>query len=270
MNQPGHQTPDHAHAQPPGTLVRVERNALKGRILGELVLDRPDKRNALTPEMLATLIDGADALIADRSVHAIVLRSEGETFCSGFDLARCHDEPGTLETLLRGLSRLIGILRASPKPVVVGVQGAAVAGAAALLAAADLVIADQNAKFGYPVVRLGISPAVSAPSLIEAIGTGHARARLLNPELIDADRAHDLGWVHTIVPVPEDVRPRAQIEAAKLADKPPHAYAATKGWLNQLADATNHAAGDAALRASLTLAEGPEQHELLARALRRK
>lgn len=249
--------------------IRTERNTLKGRTLGEIVLNRPDKRNALTPEMLRALHHAATTLIADETIQTIVIRSEGETFCSGFDLTLCQQQPGTLETLLTLLSRTITTLRAAPKPVVIGVQGAAVAGAAALLVAADLVIADTNAKFGYPVVRLGISPAVSAPSLIDAIGTGHARARLLNPELIDAHRAHALGWVHTLVHIPEDVQPRAQTEAAHLADKPPHAYAVTKAWLNTITEPLNDHA-NTALQTSLNLAESPEQQQLLAKALRRR
>jgi methylglutaconyl-CoA hydratase len=249
--------------------VRVERATLKGRELGEIVLDRPDKRNALTPAMLCAACEAARELIGDPAVQAIVLRSEGETFCAGFDLDACHDDESALPSLLSSLAELIGLLRGAPKPVVIGVQGAAVAGAAALLTAADLVVADMQAKIGYPVVRLGISPAVSAPTLASVIGTGAARARLLNPELIDAERAHELGWVHVLVSIREDVRPRAQIEAAKLADKPPHALAQTKAWLNEVDRPGSADAQRAGLAASLALAGSHEQRDLLARVLRR-
>lgn len=249
--------------------IRLERNTLKGRALGEIVIDRPEKCNALTPAMLEAMVRGAQQLADDPAVQAIVVRSEGETFCAGFDLSLCHADGTALPALLRSLSKFISVLRSAPKPVVIGVQGAAVAGAAAMLAGADLVVAEAAAKIGYPVVRLGISPAVSGPTLAGAIGIGPARTRQLNPELIDAQHAHRLGWVHVLVPVVEDVQPRAQIEAAKLADKPPHAYAQTKAWLNTIDTSATANAQAAGLAASLALAGNEEQRALLARALGR-
>ncbi|MGP1347260.1 MAG: enoyl-CoA hydratase/isomerase family protein [Phycisphaerales bacterium] len=247
-------------------LVRVERVELKGRRLGEIVLDRAEKRNAMTAGMLRAAIDGARELSRDDAVGAIVVRGEGEVFCAGFDLALCVREEGTLGELLRLLSELIGVLKSSPKPVVIGVQGAAMAGAAALLAAGDAVVADAGAKIGYPVVRLGISPAVSAGSLSGAIGGGAARARLLNTEVVDGERARELGWVSALVPVVEDVRPRAQVEAARLADKPAGALARTKAWVNELeALVVGAEAVRLGLEASLSLVGSDEERALLGR-----
>ncbi len=231
--------------------------------VGEIVLDRGEKRNAMTPEMLGAFMDGVEGLSRDDAVRAIVVRGEGRVFCAGFDLKMCHSEEGVLEELLRGLSGAILALRRSPKPVVMGAHGAAVAGAAALLGGADLVVADMGCRIGYPVVKIGISPAVSAPTLERLVGAGRGRERLLDPALIDAERAKEIGMVHVLVPVAEDVTPRVQIEAMKLACKPPGAVSRTKAWVGEVDGSTDGALLARALRASLGLVGSEEQRALL-------
>src|SRR5690606_29099547 len=112
--------------------------------------------------------------------RTLLLCGEGRVFCAGFDLDACRGEGGddALRRLLRGLSAAIAGLRAQERPVVVAAHGAAIAGGCALLGSADVVVADAGAKLGYPVARLGISPAVSAPFLAPAVGAGAGR-RLL-------------------------------------------------------------------------------------------
>ncbi|MCA9292319.1 MAG: hydroxymethylglutaryl-CoA lyase [Phycisphaerales bacterium] len=226
---------------------------------GEVVLDRPEKRNALTPAMLDAIITAIDELAHDDSVHAIVLRGEGKSFCAGFDLDVCHSDPEALPALLKGLSAAVRAMRAAPKAVVVGVQGAAVAGGCALLGGADFVVADEVAKFGYPVTLLGISPAVSAPTLRAMTAGGPARTRLLEPKLIDAAEARQIGLVHQVVQLPEDVTPRAQLRAQEFAAKPPQAFATTKAWLNEIAADDVDAWMERALEVSLGLVGGEEQ-----------
>jgi methylglutaconyl-CoA hydratase len=246
-------------------VIRIERHE-QPRFAGvaELVIDRPAKRNALTPQMLDELNRAALELSADQSVRAILLRGEGTAFCAGFDLSLCVQSSEPLAAMLTGLSVLIRTLRRSPKPVVIAAHGAAIAGGCALLGAGDLVITDQYAKLGYPVVKLGISPAVSAPSLALAVQGRCARERLLDPALISGIEAARIGLVSRCVDLVEDVLPRAQIEAATLGEKPPHAFAATKRWLATIEGADHDAAFDAALSASLALVGGPEERARLA------
>ncbi|MBL0927687.1 MAG: enoyl-CoA hydratase/isomerase family protein [Phycisphaerales bacterium] len=234
--------------------------------VAELVIDRPEKRNALTPAALADLASHAAALDADPSVRAIVLRGEGRHFCAGFDLLLCRDDPHILARLLTGLSHAVRVLRRLSKPVVGAVHGSAIAGGCALLGGCDIVITHPDAKLGYPVLPLGISPAVSYPTLRLAVGDRHARQLLLHPALITGEDARRLGLVHRIVHIPEDVIPRAQIEASQLASKPPHAVAATKRWLNTIDGSLDDAAFNAALSASTALVGSPEERTLLARA----
>ncbi len=224
-------------------------------------LDRPEKRNALTPKMLASLRGAVDRA---SSARAIVLSGVGDVFCAGFDLSLCRDDEVALTNLLEGLSRAIRSLRTAPCPVVVSAHGAAIAGGCALLGGADFVITNTAAKLGYPVLRLGISPAVSYPTLAAAIGHGPARARLLDPHLISGEAAMRIGLVHECVESPAACEARAIALAHNLAEKPPHALAYTKRWLDTLADLDNDAAYEAALAASLACVGSPEQQERLA------
>ena len=229
-----------------------------------ITLDRPDKRNALTPAMLTELADAADAL-PSCDAGAVLVRGEGKSFCAGFDLDACRggDGQAVMRTFLRELSRAVVGLRAAPMPVALCAHGAAVAGGAALLGGADVVVADRGAKIGYPVVRLGISPAVSAPFLRRGAGDGACRARLLDPGLIDGVRVHEIGLVHELADVRDAAQRRAREIADGLAAKPREAVRRTKAWLDEIESMGDEAA--AGLAASVELTEGYEAAVLLER-----
>ncbi|MEM1166324.1 MAG: enoyl-CoA hydratase/isomerase family protein [Planctomycetota bacterium] len=250
-------------------MIRVETNELRinntPARFGELILDRPDKRNALTVTMLDHLERAARALNDDECLGAILLRGDGPSFCAGFDLTPVNEQPDALAPLLEGLSAVVRTLRTAHKPVIVAVQGHAIAGGCALLGGADFVVSHPTAKLGYPVVRLGISPALTAPLLRPAIGPARARTMLLAGDLITGEHAASLSLVHRLVDLPEDVTPRAQIEAAALAAKPPHAIRTTKALLNTLdgLDDDNDPL-NTALAASLRIVGNPHQQHALA------
>ncbi|MEO1279005.1 MAG: enoyl-CoA hydratase/isomerase family protein [Planctomycetota bacterium] len=225
----------------------------------KLTLSRPERRNALTPAMLDEL---AARISNIRDAHAVLLLGEGKVFCAGFDLDLCIDEDGdaNLTHLLRGLSRCIDAMRSLPCPVVIGVQGAAVAGGCALIGGGDIVVASPDAKLGYPVTRLGISPAVSAPFM--AVPLGQARKLMLDPGLITGTRALEIGLVHELN---DDPAEHAMETAQSMASKPPHALAATKRWLNELSPAD----AEHGLGVSLSLVGNAESRRLLATALQK-
>jgi len=245
-------------------VIRVETIHREDRSIALVLLDRPEKRNALTPEMLETLCEALE--LAPMSHDAIVLGGEGKLFCSGFDLSLCKADPsgGVMRSLLTGLSRACTIMRRTEKPVVIAAHGAAIAGGCALLGGADVVVCDSNAKLGYPVTKIGVSPAVSAPFLANNVTLGAARELLLLPELISGEAAHAKGLVHELVQTREEVRERAVAIASDLANKPPHAYAATKCWLNELELTTHDLVIKLGLDASLSLTGGEEEQRLLA------
>jgi methylglutaconyl-CoA hydratase len=227
-----------------------------------ITLDRPDKRNALTPAMLDGL---TDAVRRADDASAVLVLGTGRVFCAGFDLDLCRNDPAdqpTLRALLDGLSGMVRAMRACPAPVVVAAHGAAIAGGAAILGGADIVVADREAKIGYPVVRLGISPAVSMPFVAAQAGVGPARRLGLDPGLIDGAKALSMGLVHELVETREEVVGRAREIAAEIAAKPRGGVRATKAWLNELVRVD----GGAGLEASLGLVGSEESRVMLARA----
>jgi len=230
----------------------------------EVVLNRPEKRNALTPQMLDEFIERIEEAGADDRAGAVLVRGEGKSFCAGFDLTLCNENSDALAAMLTGLSKAVRTMRRLGKPVIVAAHGHAVAGGCALLGGADLVIADRALKLGYPVVKMGISPAVSAPFVRQALASTRTRGLLLEPELIGGDRAREMGLVQLLVDLPEDVTPRGQIEAQRFASKPPKAMSATRKWLAEIEGLDADTGIDRALQASLELVGTPEERERLA------
>lgn len=227
-------------------------------------LARPEKRNAQTPEMLSSLTREIRRLGEDPEARAVVLSGRGEVFCSGFDLSLCRDDAGVLSELLFALSHATRAMRECPLPIVVSAHGGAIAGGCALAAAADFALTDAGAKLGYPVVRLGISPAVNVPALHATIGPGPARVRALDPGLVSGREAHRLGLVHECVEDWREVEPRAIALARDLAAKPAQSLAQTKRWLNMLDYSTDASRLDQGLHASLALVGTTEQTQRLA------
>ncbi|TVS08275.1 MAG: enoyl-CoA hydratase/isomerase family protein [Phycisphaerales bacterium] len=219
----------------------------------------------MTPRMLADLAGAIDdAAAAPDPPRALLLLGEGKVFCAGFDLDLCAADPEgeTMRALLGGLSETIRALRAAPFPTVIGVQGAAIAGGCALLGGADFVVSDSNARFGYPVLRLGVSPAVTAPYLTESVGTGSCRRHLLEPELFDASHALRIGLADELVSDPASVEPAARAAADRLATLPPDAAAATRRWLDRITGSAS--LREPALAASLSLTGGAEERSRIA------
>lgn len=226
----------------------------------EIVLDRPDQRNALTPRMLEAVRAGLGS-----AGDGVLIRGEGRVFCAGFDLGRCVDDDAVLSDLLSELDATIWAMKATESPIVLAAHGAAIAGGCALLAGADVVVSDTEAVLGYPVLRLGISPAVNAPALTEAVGHGAARAMMLNPSVISGVEAGRVGLVHEVSPSRDDVLIRARELAAALAAKPRAGLLATKRWLGEL-EMRRSRDGGAGLATSLGLVGSDEQRQLLAAA----
>jgi enoyl-CoA hydratase/carnithine racemase len=248
-------------------MITVEQH---GAVL-EIRLARPEKRNALTPEMFARLTSETEIDKIDyETCRALMLSGEGAVFCGGFDLQLCLDQLGTLGELLMQLGLLVQRMRILSIPVVVAAHGAAIAGGCALLSGADYVVTNDESKIGYPVVPLGISPAVSAATLRLAVGDGWCRERLLDPALISGREAVRIGLAHESVQRAEEVRPVALERARGLAEKPAPAIRQTKRWLREIEETLGpEEAGRRSLMASLAIADKAEQQERLARLFRR-
>jgi 2-(1,2-epoxy-1,2-dihydrophenyl)acetyl-CoA isomerase len=232
-----------------------------------ITLARPQQRNALTPEMVRDLLRAIGSTPPEARV--MLLSGEGKIFCAGFDLERSQGEPGipVVRDLLTGLHASVMAMASLSIPIVVCVQGAAIAGGCALLTAADAVITHATAQFGYPAARLGLSPAVSAPTLAQHTGMGPARALQLDGGLISGERAFEVGLVTQLVE-PDAISAQGLSVALALGSKPRAALSATRILLQSLAPMLRSESGlaNAALQASLGGVGTPEQLDLLARA----
>jgi methylglutaconyl-CoA hydratase len=175
--------------------------------VGTIVLNRPERRNALTRAMLAQLVEALGDLHLEKRVRAIVLTGAGTAFCAGMDLnemqaaATLTDEEknkdwgDTAEAYREVVTHMIEL----PKPIIASVNGPAVAGGAGLVLASDIVVAAPSAQFGLPEPRRGIIAGVVAPLLAFRAGGGTAARLLLSSTLIPADEAHRLGIYHELI-----------------------------------------------------------------------
>jgi enoyl-CoA hydratase/carnithine racemase len=191
-----------------------------------VTLAAPSRRNALDIAMLEAITAAAESA-ANASV--LILEGEGQTFCAGFDVERLQAGPEAVHALISALSTTCRALRRCPATVLADVQGAAVAGGCALAVTADILLAREGARLGYPVHSLGISPAVTIPILLPAAG-GLARTMLMNGRLHDAAALHAAGLVHHLLPVDGDRQPLVSGLSARGLE----ASHATKAWLNEL------------------------------------
>jgi methylglutaconyl-CoA hydratase len=173
--------------------------------VAQLTLDRPEKRNALDDvtiaELKATLAMAQD----DPAVRVVLLRANGPDFCAGADLSqleRIAQGAGPLENLedADALGELLVRMRRMPKPIVAAVQGSAIAGGAGLATACDLIVAADDAVFGYPEVRLGFVPAMVMALLRRSVGEKRAFELAALGDRFTAADAHALGLVARVVP----------------------------------------------------------------------
>jgi len=222
-----------------------------------VIMNRPERKNAMTPTMLNAM--HAEIQRAGDEGKAVVVAGEGDAFCAGFDMKMVHDDPSALAALLTGLSRVVRAMRRLDTPVVAAAHGAAVAGGCALLGGADIALTDQAAKLGYPVVKLGVSPAINGPTLAMLTGRGRARERMLDPGLIDGREALRIGLVHVCCDIREDVIPTAVKRAKALAAWDRANWTQTKRHLNELDGSTDDAIFDRALAASMKLVGSADQ-----------
>ena len=202
--------------------------------IATIALNDPAKRNALT----LTMFDALDAALArvaqEASTNVVIIRGEGPAFCSGFDLGACVDDPNLLAKFILRLSALNRSLRRLPQVVIAQVHGAAIAGGCAILSACDFVFVAPDAKLGYPVHPIGISPAVTIPTLRLALGDGAARALVMSGEIIDGAEAHRRGLATHLAKSAESLPAETTALAQSLARKGPRALRTTKAWLNEL------------------------------------
>jgi methylglutaconyl-CoA hydratase len=171
--------------------------------VGYITLNRPEKRNALSFELVQELKDAFARAAKDDSVKIIVLRAQGEAFCAGADLAYLQNlQTFSYEENLADsnhLKELFYQIYTLPKVVIAQVQGHALAGGCGLASVCDFCFAVPEAKFGYTEVKIGFIPAIVMVFLIRKIGEGKARQLLLSGDVIKSGEALTLGLINKIV-----------------------------------------------------------------------
>jgi enoyl-CoA hydratase/carnithine racemase len=203
--------------------------------IATVTLDRPNKLNALYPEMILRLVDVIEQIRRDNSVRVMVLRGEGRAFCAGDDLApedRFKYGPPDLQTRMRtGFPRAVIDMLTLRKPVVGIVQGYAVGAGLDLALACDFCYSDPEAKFGAVYVNRGLGGG-STYLLPRYVGLGRATEMLLLGRFIEMEEAQRLGLVTDVV-AKDKLEERAFELAHKLAKGPTQAYGAIKNARNQ-------------------------------------
>jgi enoyl-CoA hydratase/carnithine racemase len=204
-----------------------------------LVLNRPDKLNAISADLREELDAAIADAAADDTVRVIAIAGAGRAFCAGYDLA--EEQPATAlgwrDVLGRDVDATLAILHC-PKPVIAQVHGFAVAGGLELAMACDLIVAAHDARLGEPEIRFGSAPVTLLMPFV--IGQKKTRELLLTGDLIDAAEAERIGLVNRVVP---GVRLAAEVDALadRLARVEPDVMAPTKLMLNRAMEAAGFA-----------------------------
>ena len=170
--------------------------------IARLVLNRPEKRNALDAELISEIKDAVHASARDQQVRVVLLSGEGADFCSGADLSGLQRarEAGVLDNMAdaRKMAELFVDMRRHPRPIVAAVRGRALAGGCGLATASDIILSSESAQFGYPEVNIGFIPAMVMAILRRSLSEKRAFELITTGEIISAQAAMDFGLVNRI------------------------------------------------------------------------
>jgi methylglutaconyl-CoA hydratase len=234
-----------------------------------ILLNRPEKRNALNHELMEDLTHALESFAASETCRVVIITGAGSSFCAGLDIEHLHTMPigpGQLTPTedynadARRIATLLHTLYSLPKPSIAAVNGAAIAGGMGIATLCDFTYAVPEAKFGFTEVRIGFVPAVVSAFLRTQLGEKSCRDLLLTGRLISTEEAHALGLVTRIVNEPDLMR-EAKNLAQRLLRNSPAAMEATKRLLCHFSD--HHLPHDieTAIRASVDARSNADFHE---------
>ena len=231
--------------------------------LATVTLNRPEKRNAISFELINDLMRVLDE-VAQSSARVLIITGAGKAFCSGMDLE-------TLKALIgrspeqsledsRTMVRLFRTIYEFPKVTIAAVNGAAIAGGTGLALLCDFTLAVPEAKFGYTEVRIGFVPAIVSTFLLRQVGEKHARDLLLTGRLFDAQEGLRLGLINEIVESDKLIG-RAHELAAQLLENSPTSLGCTKRLLTEHARAELDAQIESAMRENAAIRQTADFRE---------
>ncbi len=237
-----------------------------------LTLNRPDKRNAISPQMIEELLAAFDEIEAGHA-RAVILTGAGKAFCAGMDLEALRESAdashGQHVEDSRRTARLFRRIWGFPKPTIAAVNGAAIAGGSGLATLCDFTLAAPEAKFGYTEVNIGFIPAFVSVFLTRQIGEKRARDLLLSARIFDAAEAHQMGLVSMVI-AKECLLGRAREIASAIVAASPSSIAHTKRLLTASEVAAVDRELEAAIEASALLRGTPDFKEGLAAFLEKR
>jgi methylglutaconyl-CoA hydratase len=231
--------------------------------IATITLNRPDKRNAISYELIEELLAALED-IANSSARVLILTGTGKAFCSGMDLedlkALVGRSPAQNLKDSETMAHLFRSLYDFPKATIAAVNGAAIAGGCGLATLCDFTLSVPEAKFGYTEVRIGFVPAIVSTFLLRQVGEKQARDLLLTGRIIGSDEAHRIGLINEIVPA-EDLNKRARELASQLMENSPTSLTYTKRLLSGHARAELDAQIRAAVHENAAIRATPDFHE---------
>lgn len=202
--------------------------------VARITLNRPDKRNALNDEIVAEIKDALSAAAADQGVRVVVIDGAGKDFCSGADLSALQrSSEASIEQNLanaRWMGDLFIMMRRHPHPIVAAVRGRALAGGCGLATAADIVLAAESARFGYPEVNIGFIPAMVMAILRRSVSEKRAFEMIATGEVLGARHVLEFGLINRVFP---DDQFEAEVDSYlnRLAEKSASAISLSKNLL---------------------------------------
>lgn len=205
-----------------------------------IILNRPDKRNALNGELIQALVEVLNKLAADKDTYLVIIKGQGDHFCAGADIAWMQQVIATQSydanyDDAQSLADLLFQLYSFPKPTIVLAHGATLGGGMGLIAAGDIAIAANNAVFGFPEVKIGVTPSTISPYIIKAIGERAAQYYFITGERFSADEAVRLGLIHQLTSQDELLHVGKTL-AETLLKNGPHAMFAAKQLIRAVAN----------------------------------
>jgi methylglutaconyl-CoA hydratase len=227
-----------------------------------VTLNRPERRNSLTIELLNELIAAIKVASDQPNERLLILRGAGAAFCTGLDLKEAAESKKAQMTAELVAKTLI-TLAETRLVTVAAVHGAAVAGGAGIMSACDFVVAAQKTKIGYPEVRRGLVAGLVMTFLRRQVGERNMRELVLGGELIDAEHARGIGLVNRVV-APDQLMTEAQKFADSVLQGAPNAITQTKRLIEELWSTSVKEDVDLALKHHMQARESDEAREGIA------
>jgi methylglutaconyl-CoA hydratase len=235
-----------------------------GRGVATLTLMRPEKRNALSQDLIDALRQCADEIAARADVRVVVLTATGPSFCAGGDLGwmqtQMAGDDAMKHAAAKSIADMLGALNTLPQPVIGRLQGDAFGGGVGLACVCDVVICVETAKFGLTETKLGLVPATIGPYVLARMGEAHARRVLMSSRIFNASEAMTLGIAAQVVTA-DALDDAVAFEVAAYLQCAPGAVAATKAYARSLGPVIDESTIERSIAALITQWQGNEAEE---------